>query len=299
MSVRTARNFASAVARLVGAGAISVLALAQAGAQQEPTAGPQSVSSSAAVENNGQDFTRPENLFQLRYLFRTSPGTGSSPGTIRTVTTDSAVLRSDFKFALADQWTFVVRGDLPVDAKNPITPSNPNGDYLYGLGDAFAQAALIKTLNERWAAGAALRIVAPTGAEGLTGGKWQALPIVGARVMLPELSEGSFFTGLLRYDVSFAGSVSSRNINNLQIAPTLNIMLPRHWFVTFYPDPDIRFNFGDPATGQTGRLFLPADFLVGRDVTKNVTVSLEIGVPLIKDYPVYDFKTVARLNMKF
>ena len=279
------------------AGAISVLALAQAGAQQEPTAGPQSVSSSAAVENNGQDFTRPENLFQLRYLFRTSPGTGSSPGTIRTVTTDFAVLRSDFKFAVADQWTFVVRGDLPVDAKNPITPSNPNGDYLYGLGDAFAQAALIKTLNERWAAGAASPLSADRG--GPDRAKRQALPIVGAREMLPELSEGSFFTGLLRYDVSFAGSVSSRNINNLQIAPTLSIMLPRHWFVTFYPDPDIRFNFGDPATGQTGRLFLPADFLVGRDVTKNVTVSLEIGVPLIKDYPVYDFKTVARLNMKF
>ena len=103
----------------------------------------------------------------------------------------------------------------PSNAENPITPSNPNGDFLYGLGDALAQAALIKTLNERWAAGAAVRIVAPTGAEGLTGGKWQALPMVGARVMLPELSEGSFFTGLLRYDVSFAGSVSSRNINNL------------------------------------------------------------------------------------
>ena len=66
-----------------------------------------------------------------------------------------------------------------------------------------------------------------------------------------------------------------------------------------YPNPDIRLNFGDPITGQTGRLFLPLDFLVGRSITKDVTLSLEIGVPLIKDYPVYDFKTVTRLNVKF
>ena len=41
------------------------------------------------------------------------------------------------------------------------------------------------------------------------------------------------------------------------------------------------------------------DFLVGRAVTKSVALSLEIGVPMIKDYPVYDFKTVTRLNVKF
>ena len=76
-------------------------------------------------------------------------------------------------------------------------------------------------------------------------------------------------------------------------------MLPDHWFVTFYPDPDIRINYGDPITGQTGRLFLPMDFLVGRDLSKTITISLEIGVPVIKDYPVYDFKTVTRLNVKF
>ena len=32
------------------------------------------------------------------------------------------------------------------------------------------------------------------------------------------------------------------------------------------------------------------DFLIGRNLTKNVIISLEIGVPIIKDYPVYDFK---------
>ncbi len=187
-----------------------------------------------------------------------------------------------------------------VRAKNAITADDPAGGYIYGLGDAFAQAALIDTLTPRWAAGAGLRIVAPTGTNDLTGGTWQALPVIGARYMLPEITEGSFFTGLVRYDVSFAKAVASaRNVSNLQFAPTLNIDLPDRWFVTFYPDPDIRLNFGDPITGQTGRLFLPADVLVGREITKAIVASLEIGFPIINDYPVYDFKMVTRLNIKF
>jgi hypothetical protein len=56
-------------------------------------------------------------------------------------------------------------------------------------------------------------------------------------------------------------------------------------------------NFGDPFTGQTGRLFLPLDFLINRKLTQNLALSLEVGVPIIKGYPVYDFKSEVRLNM--
>ena len=275
--------------------ALAIVAADQAEAQQGQTAS----SATAGADNNGQDFTRPQNLFQLRYEYRTAPGSGSVPGTIRTVTTDSVILRSDLKFDIAPQWTLALRGDLPFVERNPITADNPLGEFIDGLGDADVQAALIKTLNARWAAGAAVRIIAPTGSPDLTSGRWQALPIVGARYMLPELGPDSYVTGLVRYDVSFAGDPSKRNISNLQLAPTLNIDLPKRWFVTFYPNPDIRVNFGDPITGQTGRLFLPFDFMVGRTVMKDVTVSLEIGVPMIRDYPVYDFKAVTRLNVKF
>jgi len=275
--------------------ALAIVAFDQAEAQQGQTAS----SANAGTDNNGQDFTRPQNLFQLRYEYRTAPGGGSVPGTIRTVTTDSVILRADLKFDIAPQWTLALRGDLPFVDRNPITADNPLGEFIDGLGDADVQAALIKTLNARWAAGAAVRIIAPTGAPDLTSGRWQALPIVGARYMLPELGPDSYVTGLVRYDVSFAGDPSKRNISNLQPAPTLNIDLPKRWFVTLYPNPDIRLNFGDPITGQTGRLFLPFDFMVGRTVMKDVTVSLEIGVPMIRDYPVYDFKAVTRLNAKF
>jgi hypothetical protein len=270
----------------------------QAGSQQaQPDSG--QGGSAGPEENNGEDFTRPQNLFQVRGEYRTAPGGGSEPGTIRTVTTNQLILRADTKIDFAPQWTVALRGDLPFSERNPITTDNPTGGFVQGVGDADVQGAIINTLNARWAAGAGLRIVAPTGAPDLTSGKWQALPILGARYMLPELSEGSFFTGLARYDVSFAGDPSKRNISNLQLAPTLNINLPQHWFVTFYPNPDIRINYGDPITGQTGRLFLPMDVLFGRDLTKNLTVSVELSVPIIKDYPVYDFKAVTRLNMKF
>jgi hypothetical protein len=285
-------------AAVAGAGLLGVATLQQAGAQEASIPSQQN-NGTGTAENNGQDFTRPLNLFQIRGEYRTAPGNGDEPGTTRTVRTEEIILRSDLKFDIAPQWTVALRGDLPFVGKNPITSNNPNGDFVDGLGDADLQAALIKTFNARWAAGAGIRVVAPTGAPDITSGKWQALPIVGARVMLPELSDGSFFTGLARYDVSFAGDPSKRNISNLQIAPTLNIDLPQRWFITFYPNPDIRINYGDPITGQTGRLFLPMDFMIGRDLTKTITLSLEIGVPLIKDYPVYDFKAVTRLNAKF
>jgi hypothetical protein len=71
----------------------------------------------------------------------------------------------------------------------------------------------------------------------------------------------------------------------------LNISLPDRWFFTLYPSADIRVNYGDPVTGQTGRLFLPFDFSLGRSLSKNFTISLEVGVPIIKDYQ----STISRL----
>jgi hypothetical protein len=284
-------------ARLACVAAFALIAVSKASAQQSqpPTQPPAGV----AAENNGEDFTRPQTLLQLRYLYQTAPGSGTVPGTVRTVTTDSLILRSDGKIDFAPQWTLALRGDLPFTAKNAITSADATGGYVYGLGDADVQAALIRTIDARWAAGAGFRVVAPTGTDGLTSGTWQALPMVGARYMLPEISAGSFFTGLVRYAASFAAEPGAKNVSNLQFAPTLNIFLPNRWFVTFYPSPDIRINYGDPITGQTGRLFLPFDFMVGRDIGKNITVSLEASVPIVNQYPVYDFKTVARLNLKF
>jgi hypothetical protein len=139
----------------------------------------------------------------------------------------------------------------------------------------------------------------PTGDDNLGSGKWQIMPIAAIRYSMPDAGSGMYFEPLLRYDVSFAGDPSRKSISNLQFAPMVNFSFPDGWFLALYPEPDIRWNFGPAATGQTGRLFLPFDARVGRKFTKALTVSLEVGVPIINQYPVYDFKTELRVDMKF
>jgi hypothetical protein len=192
-----------------------------------------------------------------------------------------------------------LRADLPLLAKNPISAENPAGEYLYGLGDADVQAALIHDFNARWTVGAGARLITPTGDDALGSGKWQIMPGFDVRYALSEINANSYLEPLLRYDVSFAGDPSKRNISNLQFAPTFNLGLPDRWFFTFYPSADIRVNYGPPVTGQTGRLFLPFDARIGRKLSEDLALSLEVGLPIIKDYPVYDFKTQVRLNLTF
>jgi len=244
------------------------------------------------TESTGLDFFRPPpNMFQLEHEYRTTPGSNQQ------VTTETFNLRYDHTFYLTPTWMVVTRSDLPLLAKDATSSTNPNGNYLYGIGDADIQAAIIHNFDARWAVGFGTRLIAPTGAEPLGSGKWQAMPIVGFRMALPEISSGSYFEPIFRYDISFAGDPTAKNISNLQFGPALNIGLPDRWFVTFYPSQDIRVNYGDPVTGQTGRLFLPFDVRVGRKVADNATASLEVGVPIIKDYPVYNFKSQFRLNV--
>ena len=287
-------------APLAGVATLDMVAVDHAQAQQQ-TVLPvqQDAAASDADYNNGKDFTRPETLFQLRYRYQTSPGTSAANGTTRTVTADVVTLRSDFVYQLDPSWKVAFRGDLPLTATNPFSPDNPSGDYVYGLGDADFQAALVDTIDSRWAAGAGLRIIAPTGADNITSGKWQMMPIIGARTMLPEIGAGSYFSGTVWYDMSFAGDPTRKHISNLRLDPTFNVALPDHWFFTLYPSPDIRINYGDPIIGQTGRLFLPFDFSVGHSFSNGLTLSLEVGVPIVNDYPVYDFKTITYFNMKF
>jgi len=250
--------------------------------------------------NVGEDFFRPpSNLFQMMTYYKTAPGSGSTNGSIANVTTETLNLRYDHALDLAPMWILALRSDLPLLAKNPISSSNPDGDYLYGVGDADVQATVIRNLSQRWAVGFGARLIAPTGGDTFGSGKWQIMPIVGARYALWEINSSSYIEPVVRYDASFAGDPTKKNISNLQFAPTFNLGLPDQWFITFYPSADIRINLGDPITGQTGRLFLPFDARIGRKLADNAALSFELGVPIIKDYPVYNIKTQVRLNVTF
>jgi hypothetical protein len=130
-------------------------------------------------------------------------------------------------------------------------------------------------------------------------GKWQIMPGFGVRYSFLEIGPETYFVPSVRYAMSFGGDPTRRYISQPQIAPTLNVGLPDHWFVTLYPSNDIRINYGDAVPGQTGRLFLPFDAAVGRKLTESLALTLEVSVPLIKDYPVYNFKSELRISAKF
>lgn len=248
-----------------------------------------------ANQTGAPDFFRPPpNMFQTLY------GAQAAPGSKDTHTiTDTFNLRYDHAFDLPSAWILATRTDLPLVAKNPINSDNPNGDFQKGIGDADVQAALIHDINERWAFGFGMRLIMPTGDDVLGSGKWQVMPIVGARLALPEISSSSYFEPLFRYDVSVAGDPTKKNISNLQFAPTLNIGMPDGWSLTFFPSTDIRINYGDPVTGQTGRWFIPFDVRVTKKLTSDLALSLEVGVPIVNEYPVYNFKTQLRLNVVY
>jgi len=260
----------------------------------------QVASSQKESDNTGNDLFRPPaNLFQMMDQYKTAPGSGSTPGSTRDVTTETLNLRMDHSLDLAPLWILALRADLPLAAKNPITSDNPDGSYVGGVGDADVQAVMIHNLDARWAVGFGARLITPTGGDTLGSGKWQIMPAAGFRYALWEISPSSYFEPVVRYDVSVAGDPTRKNISNLQFGPTLNIGLPDRWFLTFYPSADIRINYGDPITGQTGRLFLPFDVRVGRKLSDNIALSFELGVPIIKDYPVYNLKTQVRLNVTY
>ena len=304
MRIRIFTGVRLALRCLFGALALaSTSAIAQTATAPAPAATTdetdQQITSQDIVDNPGGDFTRPTNLFQIRTEYKTAPGSGSEPGTIRDVTTESLILRVDQKYDIAPQWVLGFRTDLPFLTKDPLNSYNPSGDYVYGIGDADVQVALINTINARWRFGFGARLYAPTGGDVLGTGKWQIVPGIAVRYALPEVGSGSYIEPLVRYAQSFAGDPSRKSISNLQIQPTFNLGLRDKWFIQFYPSPDVRWNYGPPATGQTGRLFVPFDASFGRKVADNAALSLEIGVPIVKEYPVYNFKTVARLNVNF
>jgi hypothetical protein len=85
-----------------------------------------------------------------------------------------------------------------------------------------------------------------------------------------DLGPDTYFVPVIRYALSVAGDPTRRNIRQAQISPKLNIGLSERWFITLYPSYDVRINYGPAVPGQTGRLFLPFDVAVGREISKGV-----------------------------
>jgi hypothetical protein len=248
---------------------------------------------SCDADNNGADYTRPQNSVDVKLSETASSGRDSRKRQSQLSVQWTA------KIDLGADWQLGLKAQLPADAVTTTASAPPQTFHEMGLGGAISQIALIRAIDARWAFGVGARVQTPNLTNDLGVNGWQVMPGAGVRVMLPEVSEGSYFVPTARYAIGFAAPASARKISELQIAPTLNIQLSNRWFVTLFPSNDVRINYGGAASGQTGRLFLPMDLSVGRLVNDNLIVSLEASVPLVKDYPVYDFKTELRVTAKF
>ncbi len=221
----------------------------------------------------------------------------SSSGTTNLTDRERLMLQLTSKFDLGAGWKLGTLVQVPFIDKTTQSFDPPGSTNDAGLGDAVFQAALIHGIDQHWAYGFGARLVAPSAEDDLGSGKWQIMPGVGVRYSFE--APDTYFVPVVRYAISFAGDPSRRSISQPQIAPTLNIGLPDRWFVTFYPSNDIRINCGPPVSGQTGPLFLPLDMAIGKKLTDSLVMSLEAGVPIIKDYPVYDFKTELKVTWQF
>jgi hypothetical protein len=155
--------------------------------------------------------------------------------------------------------------------------------------------------NKKFAWAVGTQVVFPTAGEEQMGtGKYRVVPTAGMRLGTDNILRGSWVALAARWDRDFAESRSnSREVNELQFAPVVNIWLPGYWFINLFPSPDIRYNLGKKRNGDSGRWFVPANAMIGKMLGKHVVSSFEVGVPIVNDYRVYDFKMEFRLGFLF
>ncbi len=235
--------------------------------------------------NNGLDITRPLARVDARYQYQLLKGNRSK---------NIFTFRSDRPIVLNDHWGIGLRADLPCDLTNKITADEPNGGLRFGLGDVLGQILLATKFNDRWGSAVGAEFVFPTaGTDQMGDGKYQIVPTLGVRRMLPKLSDGSFAALLMRYAVGYAGSHKRSSISTLEMAPMLNWMLPRNWFITAFPSPDIQINFQDK-----GAVFLPFDIAVGKTIPQKAVFSIEIGFPMYHSGELSQFNTTYEFKME-
>ena len=236
--------------------------------------------------NNGEDFTRPPDGWDLRYQFQYK---GND------VEQNTFTLRRDQPYPLGDRWKLATRFDIPFVQNDRPSRDNPDGDKRAGTGDVLLQAALVDTVTDRFAVAGGIRALFPTATEDQFGsGKYRLLPILGAREKLPRLSIGSFVEVVARYDFDVGGYRGRSHVSQVQFSPTFNVALPDRWFVTLFPSQDFVANLiGSP------KWFVPADFAVGRNINERTVASLEVSMPIVKEYLFYNFKLEARIGFTF
>ncbi|OGX14343.1 MAG: hypothetical protein A2351_06625 [Omnitrophica bacterium RIFOXYB12_FULL_50_7] len=239
--------------------------------------------------NTGEDITHPPSTFDIRYKYQLLNEERSQ---------NTFTLRTDRASFFNKSWGLGTRFDLPCVLTNSFSAHEPDGALKFGLGDFLAQALLLKKFGGNWAAGAGTQFIFPTATgDQMGGGKYQLLPTAGVRRKLPGLSEGSFAEMTVRYALDYAGSKKRGHIGTLEMAPSVNWMLPGRWFINTYPSNDIQINLLDG-----GHVFLPFNAMIGKIFPGKTILSVEFGFPMFYSgkpenfYTFYEYKMEARVG---
>lgn len=243
--------------------------------------------------DNGLDPTNPISRLDLKYQYQNLPP--SSHDNFHNFT-----LRGDQLYQESETWAWATRFDLPLVITNQASRDNPGGSTEFGFGDILLQAIAINRPSSTFAWMAGSQFILPTASQDQMGaGKYQIIPSAAARWTLTGLREGSWFAPLVRYAVDVAGDDKRNRIREFQFAPSLNLTMTEGWFLNFYPSSDIRYNFEAQRPGDSGKWFIPFDFLVGRKWTPTNVWTFEVSLPVVQQYQVYDFKIEANFYFLF
>lgn len=233
---------------------------------------------------SGNDVTRPTRRFDIRAEYESSP-----EERVRKVT-----LRYDHPLTLSEEWRLNLRIDVPFASATPRGEHAEHHEKASGAGDVLLHAVFAHHVHENEGLGFGAELIIPTaGKDPLGKGKWRIRPMAGYRWSLPKLGEESFFQLVARYDVSVAGDSNRPDVSELQIAPNLEVELSPSTFVSFFPNADIHYDFIHK------EFFVPIAVEVGKNVG-NFVLSVEVGKAIIRgDHPAYDWKTEARVGLRF
>lgn len=207
-----------------------------------------------------------------------------------------ATSRLDTTLPLPDGWLTALRFDMPLALTDRSGPDNPDGDDVLGAGDFLSQFFVIAPspgATRRFRLGAGAQFIWPTASRDETGsGKYQVAPSAFGIYYTPGLGKGSFVGLILRDFVSYAGDEDRRDIHELSVQPALNVNLPGGWYLSSFPD--IRINWKDDA-----KVFVPLNLEVGKFVGRDVLTSVQVDVPVVNDYDLYEWQVELRVGFYF
>ena len=250
---------------------------------QSTTTQPQDRQTSGDEINNGQDFTRPVRRLDARYQYQ-QPDSG--------LDTNILTLRTDWPFALAEEWKLSTRLDLPLVYSDVPSSDNLNGDYEFGLGSVLAQALLIHPLDAEVALAGGLQAILPTDSQDQFGsGSLRLLPSIAVRYGPSWMPKGWWTALVARYDSDVWKRDGRESTSALSIQPVLNIALPDRWFATFAPE--CKHSFIDD------EWFIPFDVTVGTMLSPTTIVSVEFKHELYDELPQYDWSVEFRVGFFF